>query len=313
MKILVTGLNSALQKTLTFETFRAGEVNRAKEIHFTVGGKGGNFCRAARTYGTDTTLYQFVGGWAGNRIERILDIESFSHRSVTVTEPTRVCTTCLCQKSGTMTELIEPSGHVPETERQILLDQILGDLPKFSAIALCGTFPPGIDENFYATIARTAANAGTPVLLDACQNILPTLEASVTILKINRAELAGISGCPDIRRGIRSILDSYPVGVVAVTDGAGKAYLAERNGSALFHFAIPKLADVVNPLGAGDTVSAVMFSEYLSGHGARDAFAAGLAAGSASCLRIKVADYDPEVARKLRNAIVISEDAPRAT
>ena len=49
-KVTVLGANPAFQKTLTFDGFRQGKVNRAKDVTFTASGKGINFCRAARCW-----------------------------------------------------------------------------------------------------------------------------------------------------------------------------------------------------------------------------------------------------------------------
>ena len=49
--ISVFGANPAWQKTLYFGEFRRGQVNRAEKLELYAGGKGVNFCRAAKCFG----------------------------------------------------------------------------------------------------------------------------------------------------------------------------------------------------------------------------------------------------------------------
>ena len=66
--------------------------------------------------------------------------------------PTRVCTTCLCSSTQRCTEIIEPTGKIEPQEVSSLLDQALSYLKDVKAIAICGTFPSGVDESFYQKI-----------------------------------------------------------------------------------------------------------------------------------------------------------------
>ena len=75
-KILVFGANPAWQKTLYFGTFRRGEVNRAEKLELYAGGKGVNFCRAAKCRDIALTrLYQFSGGANGASHEAALAVK----------------------------------------------------------------------------------------------------------------------------------------------------------------------------------------------------------------------------------------------
>ena len=115
--ILVFGANPAWQKTLYFDEFRRGEVNRARALELYAGGKGVNFCRAARCRETARTrLYQFSGGANGDLHEAALKRENIDCRAVRVSHETRCCTTLLDRTGAAMTELIEPSHAVSAAE-----------------------------------------------------------------------------------------------------------------------------------------------------------------------------------------------------
>ena len=121
--IAVLGPNPAWQKTLFFDRFAYGKINRAKEMQQFPAGKGINFCRAAACHSRAVgRLVQFTGGENGVRIQTELAREGMSVFSVRTGGATRCCTTCLCRETGTMTEVIEPSDPADPAEVKMLLD-----------------------------------------------------------------------------------------------------------------------------------------------------------------------------------------------
>ena len=116
------------------------------------------------------------------------------------------------------------------------------------------------------------------------------------ILKINLDELKKLTGETDAQAALRSGMDKWPRGVLAITDGAAAAYLAAAGKT--WRYAIPYIK-VVSALGAGDTCSAVTLSEFLNGKSAIDAFACGLAAASANCLSARAGEFDNADAARL--------------
>jgi 1-phosphofructokinase family hexose kinase len=303
--VLAVGLNPAWQKTLEFDDLQFYEVNRAKSVKLIASGKGINFVRAAGNWGKQkAAVFQFTGGETGDKIRDYLDQEPIKHCSVNVEHPTRVCTTCLCLKSEKMTELIEPSGEIPKADSDELLSRIKDSVPCSKGVAICGTYPPGIGKDFYLEIAKAAKAANKPVIMDSWMNVEPTLEFGVDILKINLEEVSALTEETQHEKAIKKCLDKYPVKVAAITAGPSNAYLAMEGK--LWEYSLPKLDTVVNPIGAGDTVTSVFFSEYLNGTPAHEAFALGLAAASASCLTPISADFDLETANELRKKIIIT-------
>ena len=307
--IIAVGLNPAWQKTLVFEKLSFYEVNRAKSVMWTASGKGINFVRAVGNWGkADSVVYQFAGGDNGSKIVKYLDCEGLKHHSSKVEAETRICTTCLCLESGKMTELIEPSGTINPSESEALLQKLKKDLPASSGLALCGTYPPGITEDFYKEAVRGAAKLGLPVLMDAWMKGSSVIETgSVEILKINMEELFALTGRNDVQSAFGECFKK-PLKAVAVTAGPGNAYLGM--GGEIWEYGIPKLEKIVNPIGAGDTTSAVFFSEYVSGTEVQEAFACGLAAASASCLSSRGGEFSREKALEIRNKMLIRRHLP---
>lgn len=304
--IMAVGLNPALQKLLHFSSFKDGQVNRAETISFISGGKAANFTKAANNFGTNTVIYQFSGGSSGERYRKILNMEKLQFVNVLTKEETRTCSTIMSGKSSKVTEIIEPSGIIDENEAKKLLAQIISNLKSFHGLALCGTYPPGIKPKFYAKIAEQAIKHNVPLLLDACINIESVLMEGVEILKINMEELKSLTRCRKPETAANAVFEKYKVKILAVTDGPKSAHLFLLNspsnkklGFAHYEYTIPKLKKVINPIGAGDTVSAVLLAEYIAKKPIHEAFKSALAAGSASCLTKENAVFDTKLAKKL--------------
>ncbi len=294
-KILVLGANPSCQKTLFFNGFRYGEVNRAVKMECFPSGKGINFCRAAGIWGRmETLLFQFCGGSNGKRIENALKAENISALSLPVAGETRCCTTCLDEKNHVMTELIEPSSAVSETEADALLAAFRTGLPDACGAAICGTLPDGSNSRIYHEVAKMAHDAGVPLFLDAWKNIRECLEHGTNYLKINREELAAFTGEKTLRAGLKKLFASCRVEFAAITDGAEQAFASD--GRTLFTYAVPVVEQVVNPIGCGDTASAVFAGEISAGTPCEKAFQLALCAASANCLNSLPGSFDRNIA-----------------
>ena len=63
----------------------------------------------------------------------------------------------------------------------------------------------------------------------------------------------------------------------------------------------------MNPIGAGDTVSAVLLAGLLNGIPMVPAFATALAAGTASCLRIQGSSFSEDEVHTVLSGLVVRE------
>jgi len=301
-RVLAAGLNPAWQRTLSFESFAPGAVNRASASSEGAAGKGVNFARASKIWGkAQATVLQFAGGRSGELLLEAMAKEGLSEISRSTQALTRVCTTVLSKTWPQMTELIEPSAEVGSQDAEALLDAALKALPGMDALAICGSYPPGAGEAFYERLALAAKEAGKPVLMDSFMGVERALASkAVSVLKINLEEFRKLSGGDEIKASMRGALERHSLDALALTDGPGTARLACAEG--LWSYEIPRLQELVNPLGAGDCCAAVMLSEILEGSAAGDAFVSGLAAASASCLSKACAVFEPAKAMEIRAA-----------
>ena len=299
-RIAVLGPNPAWQKTLFFEHFIRGAVNRAIRMEELPSGKGINFCRALKCHGKAASLLiQFCGGENGSRIDAALAVEGMPFHSVAVPGKTRCCTTCLDETEQVMTELIEPSFPAPAEAVEAMLERFGRELGDASGAAFCGSLPDGTDPRLYVRAAELAAQNGVLLLIDAFRDLDAVFAAGPgVVLKINREELAKLAGTEDTAAGLRRIFARFPsLKYAAITDGPGKAFAFD--GETFAVYTLPRLAKVANSIGCGDTASAVLLSELCAGNGLFEGFRRALAAASANCLNSTPGRFLPEEAAKL--------------
>ncbi|MDB5106216.1 MAG: hypothetical protein JWP91_3905 [Fibrobacteres bacterium] len=305
-KILVVGLNPAWQKVLEFADFTLGEVNRAKNLSSLASGKGINAAKVLRRLGHEVWVLQILGGENGKLcLEACEDLGIRSLYSWVETE-TRQCLTLLhgpggsqgnpaatgsrggqadpaSRKPGGTTEIIEPF----RVKEPGIADALLGVLPEdaefFDAVVISGTVPSGVDDRIYDAILERF----DPIIsvIDAWQGLSPGSLARATCVKMNHEEFRALTE----RLGPGGIGET----LYLLTSGGGEASML-RSGSTLARLLPPRLSEVLNPIGAGDTVTAGLTHFLLAGLKASEAFRHGLAMGSASCLHPLPAEFTDE-------------------
>lgn len=197
-----------------------------------------------------------------------------------------------------MTELIEPSGAVSETEAENFLQILKEQICEASVFVISGSLPDGTDPLLYRRAAEIAVAAGVPVIADAVKGIEAVLELpGRIILKVNREEFFKITGCSEIGPAHRTAEKRWKNVSFAVTNGPDEATFS--GDGQLFRYAIPRLEHVISPLGAGDTATAVFASCLLDGMAEAEAFRVALSAASANCLSARAGEFDPAEQRRI--------------
>lgn len=287
-QIMVFGANPAWQKCLVFDSFAANAVNRARSIEAYPAGKGVNFCRAAHCLGgAITTVYQFADGNNGDMLIKALHEEGIQEVSVRSGKPTRSCITCIDESKGQVTEVIEPSFAVGSEFMSEMRVSWCAGILRADAAAITGSLPDGTPPMIYTDIAAAVSENGIPLLVDAAgEGIIPALDvARDFILKVNREELQRMTGASSVEQAMDNAEKRWPHAILAVTDGAGDAYMSIF-GKSRYRYKIRNVK-VVSPIGCGDTCSAVLLCQILAGMPPQRAFAFALAAACANCLNRK--------------------------
>ncbi len=292
-RILVTGLNPAWQKVLEFQELKTGQVNRAESCREFGSGKGLNVALVLRGLGHQVSLVQVLGGINGGRLKAYCREQCIESVNVEVGSETRVCSTVIDRVTGQVTELIEPFSVTPEERVFQRLLSALEGTSGWDALIMSGTVPTGVEPQVYLEMARRVKAA--LVVLDLVRELTPDLLAEAHFLKINAQESEQLQ-----KRGLR-----HPI--TLITDGPRTARLLDsRDGEVReTRYQLPALRGVRNPIGAGDTVTAWLTHELLSGKPVSKAFREALAAGSASCLTLMPGEYDEATRQEIAGRIEV--------
>lgn len=302
-KILCLGLTPALQRTLFFDALEANEVNRAKLVIESAAGKALNTARALSALAMPAQVAGLNGGTTGRKIEAFLKAYGVESVQTPMKAETRICSTLVDRKNGSITELVEEAPDPGTATLKRFMRDNLKRLQSASALVISGTLPPFAEETFYVPFVREAKVRHVPVIIDSHKApLLHLLPEHPLLIKLNRQELATTFKCEvrTERQLVASMRELISRGAehVMITQGASLAYLLTRSGR-LWRLSPPRLEHVANPIGSGDCTTAGIVCKLMKRRPLQEALAFGLACGTANALTWTPADFDPRLAEKL--------------
>jgi tagatose 6-phosphate kinase len=256
--ILTVTLNTALDITYRVPSLRPHTSHRVTEVTERPGGKGLNVARVLAALGHEVTVTGFTGGATGRMVQdRLTAVPGLVDALVPVTGPTRRTIAVVDEESGDTTQLNEPGPTVTPAEWSAFQEAYEDLVPSVSAVALCGSLPPGVPVGAYAGLVRTAKAAGVPVLLDTSGEALRRgVAARPDIIKPNADELSELTGSHE---PLRATQDARRRGALTVVASLGTRGLLAATAEGRWR-ATPPTHVHGNPTGAGDSVVAGLLS-----------------------------------------------------
>jgi tagatose 6-phosphate kinase len=291
--ILTAGLTPAWQQVMVFPSFRYGEVNRASEVHWLAQGKVLNAGIAVWHLGAPSLTLAPLGGPAFDEIDREFSTIGVPKRWIRTEAATRVCTTILDRATGRMTELVENGRALTPNELDDFLSAYSEEVAKASVAIIAGSLPTNTPCSFYRELAgRTRC----PVVLDfRGDGLLAALEFKPLVVKPNREELGHTVGHPldDDRQLLDAMrmLNHRGAQWVVVTHGAEPVWVSSATN--VYRLIAPKVDQVVNPIGSGDSMAAGLAWAVHNGHNMLDAVKIGIAAAQDNLRRLDTGRLDP--------------------
>ncbi len=278
--ILSAGLTPAWQQILVFDSFRCGEVNRARRAVWCSSGKVFNAGIAAHHLGGPSLTLAPAGGPPLEQIRHELDEMELPCRLVTTRSATRVCTTILDRATGTMTELVENGRPLSRGELDLFRMAYAEEAAKAEVAVLIGSLPVGAPVSMYRDLVQKTP---CPAVLDfRGQGLLSVLDLEPLVVKPNRDELARTVGqsLDNDRALIEAMrsLNGRGAQWVAITQGSGPVWLSSE--AAVYRLQPPPAEEVVNPIGCGDCMAAAIAWAVRDGRQMLDAVRFGIAAAA---------------------------------
>lgn len=262
--ILTVTLNAALDITYKVPALTPHASHRVTEVIERPGGKGLNVARVLAALGHDVTVTGFAGGDTGRVLhDRLTREPRLTDALVPVEGATRRTLAVVDAASGDTTQLNEPGPAVSPAEWSAFQESYEELLREgTTAVALCGSLPPGVPVGAYATLVRAARAAHVPVLLDTSGEALRRgVAARPDIVKPNADELAELTGSHEPAQATR---DARRRGAHAVVASLGAAGLRAVTPEGTWQAAPPTRVRG-NPTGAGDSAVAGLLSALVEG------------------------------------------------
>jgi 1-phosphofructokinase family hexose kinase len=292
--VVIAGPNLTIDRTLSIDELRPGEVLRFERAVVSPGGKGVNVARVARELGASAVLVGFVPGRTGAAGAALLADEGLSLRGVEVGGELR-STAVVLERSGRVTVFNEPGPPLARGDWERYEAAVAEGLAGERVLACSGSLPPGAPDDAYARLVALARGVGALAVVDVGgSQLAAALAAGADVVTPNLAEAEGLlhgradetveTGDPVVvreralaaaralvARGARRAVVTAAAAGAAVADGLEEWWAAGLS-----------VAAVRNPIGAGDALVGGLALALERGEPFADAVAAGMACGAAS-------------------------------
>lgn len=258
--IVTLTLNPCIDRTVTVDSFRCGETNRAKNVQTDVCGKGINVSAVLKNLEQETLCLGFCPKEDKEKLEGFLSSLSIPCEFVETEGGLRINLKIFDASKGVLTEINEKGMPVSEKAVSLLIEKAEEVFEKTSVLVLSGSVPPGVPSNIYRRLTEEAAKKGIRVILDASGELLKEgIKGKPYLIKPNMEELEALFGRKfeadeEILEAAESLVESG-VSYVCVSMGKRGAFLVGKEGT-LFS---PALSVSVKGIqGAGDSLVAGM-------------------------------------------------------
>lgn len=167
VKFLTVCLNPVLQKTLLFNNFIEGKVNRTDRYYYDASGKGVNVSRALKQLGAeDVTHLTHAGVFNRKFFTKLAKNDGFKLKTIKAKAPIRSCLTIVDCNNFTTTELVEESRHISERCELKLLKYFYNNISKFDYLIISGSKAPGYSNSIIPQMVKAAKDIGVVTILD---------------------------------------------------------------------------------------------------------------------------------------------------
>lgn len=291
--IYTVTFNPSLDYIVKVDDLALGAVNRASSEVIMAGGKGVNVSIVLKNLGHESRALGFLAGFTGDEIARQLEERGVACDFIRVKEGmSRINVKIASQQE---TEVNGMGPDIGSSDVEALFDR-LDALVTGDILIISGSVPAALPQDIYERILARLEGRGVDIVVDATRDLLLNVLAyRPFLIKPNNHELGDIFGVELSRREevvpYAKMLQERGARNVLVSMAGEGAVLVGEDGSVLMSES-PR-GQVVNSVGAGDSMVAGFVAGYLEGDGSFErAFRMGLCTGSASAFSLELATRD---------------------
>lgn len=280
--IYTVTFNPSLDYIVSVEDFQLGMTNRTDSELLLPGGKGINVSTVLKNLGIENTALGFIAGFTGDEIRR--KVEEIGVKADFIQIREGVSRINLKLKSIDGTEINGQGPDIGKEKVEELLSRLDG-LREGDVLVLAGSIPASMPDDIYKNIMKRLTGKGIMIAVDATRDLLVNvLEYHPFLIKPNNHELGEIFDTEirtreEVIPYARKLQEMGACNVLVSMAGEG-AVLAASDGSC--HMAPAPKGDLVNAVGAGDSMVAGFLAGWMEKKDYVHAFHMGIAAGGAS-------------------------------
>lgn len=280
--IYTVTLNPSIDYVIELDSLNHGSVNRVNEENIYPGGKGINVSNILNELGYKNIALGFISGFTGKYIVDSMIAKNLNCDFIELSNGfTRINVKI---KSNEETEVNGNGPNISEEDLQKLYDKI-DNLKNGDILVLAGSIPSTVDDKLYENIMKRLEDKNIKIVVDATKNLLlNVLKYNPFLIKPNNHELAEmfnveLNTTQDIIFYAEKLKEMGAQNVL-ISMGKDGALLVSEDNQVLIS-SVAK-GEVVNSVGAGDSMVAGFISGYLKSQNYEDALRLGAASGGAT-------------------------------
>lgn len=275
--------NPSLDYYVQVKNLKSGLVNRTASERLAVGGKGINVSLALKELGEETLALGFIAGFTGKYIRGKVTELGLNYDFIEVEGQSRINVKI---KSNTETDINGTGANVSANDVNKLVRKLKTFLQAGDWLVVSGSVPATLGTDAYADLFKKLKNCkDVNIVVDACGKLLTeTLKYRPFLIKPNvyeMCEIFGLNSIPDIE-GIfacaRKLQEMGARNVIVSMGSSGAAMVTETAKSM---FVRATRGQLVNSVGAGDSMVAGFIHEFIKSGNYFSALNFATAAGSA--------------------------------
>jgi 6-phosphofructokinase 2 len=308
LRVLCLTMNPAVDLATETERVVPTHKLRCGDTLHDAGGGGINVARVLTRLGGHCTALCPTGGSSGHWLERRMRDEGLESVFLPIADETRVSFTVHEHSTGAEFRFVMPGPHLSDAEWMACIAHLESLAPFPDLLVASGSLPPGVPSDFYARLARLCHTQGARMVLDTSgPSLAAALAEGVYLFKPNLKELAELAGRPlespeQWLAAAQQLVRDGRAEVVALTLGHLGALLVARDA---VWSAPPLDIPVASAVGAGDSFVGGLVWGLQQGQPLPEAFAWGIAAGSAALLSAGTGLSGRDDIRRLRPLVQV--------
>ncbi|WP_297811859.1 1-phosphofructokinase [uncultured Finegoldia sp.] len=284
--IYTVTLNPSIDYIMRLDDFNSNETNRANATEMYVGGKGIMVSKLLKNLGVDSINLGFLGGFTGEYMEKLLDELKIHHDFTKIKSDNRINVKL---KTSCETEINAQGPEISTDELNDFYTKLSGI--EGGIVAFSGSVAKNMDKYIYIDMIKKLSEK-TKFTLDTTGDVLlESLEYNPLLLKPNKAELEEIYGDKfssknEIISYIKSTMIPKAEFVICSLGSEGAIFVSDSNS-----FFIPAIKkNVINSVGAGDSMVAGFIYAYLNKMNEEDCFKMAVASATATVFSYDVGE-----------------------